>query len=126
MIRNFPHEVKSGFRKILWSFGWNISRYNVHSSEWMCIVRMLVTHKVSVVLDVGANEGQYAQALRQHGFAGRIVSFEPVRSAHRKLEAVAKGDSLWVVPPPVAIGNDQGSIKINVSKNGVSSSVLPI
>mgnify|MGYP001231146318 CR=1 FL=1 len=49
------------------------------------------------VLDVGANTGQYGAMLRQHGYQGWIVSFEPVRSAFEELADTAKRDGRWRV-----------------------------
>jgi len=47
------------------------------------------------VLDVGANEGQYAQLLRAHGYRGWIVSFEPVEGPFAELSARADEDAHW-------------------------------
>ncbi len=37
---------------------------------------LLQLHRIDLVLDVGANRGQFARLVRQLGFLGRIVSFE--------------------------------------------------
>ena len=51
---------------------------------------------VDVVLDIGANQGQYAHALRSIGeYRGRIVSLEPGGAAFSRLEAACKHDSAW-------------------------------
>ena len=38
--------------------------------------------ETDVVLDVGANSSQFALALFNAGFTGRIISFEPLSLAH--------------------------------------------
>ena len=37
-------------------------------------------------MDVGANAGQFEELLRHRGYAGRIISFEPVKEVFRELE----------------------------------------
>jgi len=49
------------------------------------------------VLDVGANGGQYGEMLRNRGYRGWIVSFEPVRDAFAALNQAASGDPRWRV-----------------------------
>lgn len=82
--------------------------------------------RISLVLDVGANIGQYARQVRDTGFRGRIVSFEPLPDAHRVLTENAKNDAEWMIHPRCAIGAAEGSTLINISRNSFSSSILPM
>jgi FkbM family methyltransferase len=78
------------------------------------------------VLDVGANVGQYATMIRKLGFRGTIVSFEAIPAVHSTLSAAAALHENWLVAPCGALGSSKGKIQINLSKNSVSSSVLPM
>jgi len=82
----------------------------------------LITH----VLDVGANEGQFAKELREGGYAGRITSFEPLPKAHAELLAVSAKDRSWNVAKRTAIGAEDSTVTIFVAGNSVSSSLLPM
>ena len=78
---------------------------------------------IDCVLDVGANSGQFAKALRRGGYDARIVSFEPVASIFAELQAAAEPDPDWWVHP-VAAGEEDGTAEINV-RPGTMSSLLP-
>ena len=81
---------------------------------------------ISCVLDVGANVGQYGAMLCAHGaIAGRIVSFEPLAEAHRRLAQRAAADPHWRVAPRMAIGERDGEVEIEVSAESDMSSILP-
>lgn len=63
------------------------------------VAAMLDSYGVNCVFDVGANVGQYGRRLRQFGYKGRIVSFEPVPRFLEKLRRRAAGDPDWHVVP---------------------------
>ena len=81
---------------------------------------------VETVLDIGANQGQFASALFSVGYSGLIVSFEPLQSAHDNLVAISRQHATWIIAPRCAVGSANGTVQINVSQNLVSSSILPI
>ena len=81
---------------------------------------------IDLVIDIGANEGQFAKELRAGGYSGRIVSFEPLSAAHRRLLQESNRDSAWHVHPRCALGDRLGEIELNISGNSVSSSILPM
>ena len=59
------------------------------------LTNVFAAKRIDCVLDVGANRGQYGRFLREMGFEGNIVSFEPVASVFEHLQETAKGDPRW-------------------------------
>ncbi len=86
---------------------------------------LLARHGVDVVFDVGAAKGHYGQELRQFGYDGTIVSFEPLRAPYDELAAASADDPRWSVRR-CALGRDTGRATINVASNSDSSSLLPM
>jgi len=84
---------------------------------------LLREYAIDLVLDVGANVGQFSGDVRGSGYAGRIVSFEPVADAFGKLESLAQHDPLWTVLP-CGLGSSDAVSRMNVAGNSVSSSFL--
>jgi FkbM family methyltransferase len=103
-----------------------VSRYYAESDWKRNFVNELKSRQVAVVLDVGANSGQYAASLREANFKGRIVSFEPLSGPFSILERAVSGDPLWECRQ-CALGDYDGTTSMNVSGNaGESSSILPM
>ncbi len=95
-------------------------------SKWLLsehLAEILRRYRVDCVLDVGANRGQYARLLRDIGFRGRIISFEPVPHIFAELSTAAAQDDLWEVHQ-VAPGREAGELEMNVVP-GTLSSLLP-
>ena len=77
---------------------------------------------VDLVVDVGANAGQYAGALRRAGYRGRIHSFEPVAAVFATLAGRAARDPAWQATRS-AVGATTGEATINVAADTVYSSI---
>lgn len=88
------------------------------------LVGLLRHEQIDLVLDVGANSGQFVDELHKSGYSGRIVSFEPLSSAHARLCDKAAAVTNWTIADRTAIGASKGSVEIHVSGNSVSSSIL--
>jgi FkbM family methyltransferase len=116
--------AKKAIQSALNKLGWEVRRYYLSDMVQLC--SFLESQRVDLVLDVGANVGQFGERLFQAGFQGRLVSFEPLSSAHKKLSETAKRYPKWSVAPRAAVGRQAGETVINVSANMVSSSLLPI
>lgn len=115
--------LRHRLRLALQSAGVDVTRFP-ESQPLHYLVRLLKTHSVSCVLDVGASDGEYALALRRFGYRGRIVSFEPLPCAFERAVRAAARDSSWDVLP-YALGPSDGAATINVAGNaGRSSSLL--
>ena len=118
--------VEHAIRQVMERAGFYLRRRNAQTDPELQIATIVHHLGIDLVLDVGANTGQYALALRRNGYSDRIVSFEPLSAAHRVLSARAKADRLWSVYPAVALGERSGEVQINVAANSFSSSLLPM
>lgn len=74
-----------------------------------------------LVLDVGANDGAYGREIRDAGYRGRILSFEPNPQAFRRLENAVNRDAAWKIEP-LGLGDETKVLKLNISNADVFSS----
>lgn len=122
--------LRRAVRQFAQRAGYDINYYDASNSHEAALAAMIRHHQVTLVLDVGANCGQYGRKVRKIGYAGRIISFEPLPMAYQQLCREAERDELWTVAPRLAIADYDGEIEINVAGDGGASSsalfVLPI
>jgi len=77
-----------------------------------------------LVVDVGANEGQFVYRLRSAGCGLPIVSFEPLSSCHSNLVNQAVSDAAWTIAPRQALGAASGETTLFELQDTSLSSVL--
>jgi FkbM family methyltransferase len=107
--------------KILKKNGRRILEYPFGEHKKM--IELLNFYNIDLVLDVGANEGQYAGFLRSIGYFGKIVSFEPLTAAFDIL-ALKSASDVKRTCIKIALGDKEEEAVINVSGNSQSSSLL--
>ena len=79
--------------------------------------------QIDIVIDVGANSGQFGLEIRAAGYVGRILSIEPMDEAYRILSALATRDRNWTTIQ-CALGESGGESMLHIAGNSASSSFL--
>ena len=77
--------VKKHISRAINHLGFDLSRFDRRSSRGLRFLQLMRDYQIDTVFDIGANVGQYAKLVRNYGFKGRIISFEPLSEAHIKL-----------------------------------------
>ena len=90
-----------------------------------CIRSLLALHRIDLLLDVGANQGQFAQLARQLGYEGEIVSFEPLDKHRATLRQAAEKDHRWRFFP-CALGKTESELDLHVFRDDTFSSLQPL
>ena len=118
--------IKKTIRKMIKYLGFELIRFNPQSSSNARILQFFSAYKINTVFDVGANTGQYALWLRESGYKGRIISFEPLSKAYNHLVINSKKDPNWIIAPRMALGNEKGEKFINIADSSRCSSILKV
>lgn len=87
--------------------------------------RHVLDEKILTIVDIGANRGQFALAIRRWAPNARVISFEPLHGPAEVFRSVFAGD-VRVALHEVAIGPRSEQREMHVSARDDSSSLLPI
>ena len=81
----------------------------------------------TLVVDIGANRGQFAQRLRSTGYTGKILSVDPLPDEHAHLEHISRDDPDWQIAPRIALGDHEGEITLyRYADSSLSSALKPV
>lgn len=120
-----PVDLVARLRSFVRRAGYDVVRFDPSQHPVAKRRALMERFGIDFVLDVGANRGQYARKLRQAGYAGRILSFEPLNAPYLDLAAAALEDPNWTTMN-CGVGERDEDLEMNVSQNSYSSSALPI
>ena len=112
-------------KKIAAYFGYEFIRINknIVQNQILQTIELIKQHDIDLVLDVGANLGQFATDIRSAGYRKQIISFEPVNQCYKHLTSIT--DNAWQVEN-FALGDKNSNKEINISNKTVFSSILDI
>jgi FkbM family methyltransferase len=123
-MRMLGHRLKTALRQAANAIGYDIVGFDGNNARAR-LARALHRLDIGTVLDVGANRGDYGRFLRELGYRGEIVSFEPLPDAFQQLSKRAAADSKWNAVP-IGLGDQDQELTIHVAANSQSSSFLPM
>jgi len=109
MLREY---IKKSFHLL----GINVQKYTRPNYGW------IYERNIAVVLDIGANTGQYALEISKILPQSTIYSFEPIKKCYDEL--VINTRKLNLKPFNFALGEREYETEINVSSHSPSSSLL--
>ena len=89
------------------------------------LIDFIENRQIDTVIDVGANVGQFGESLRSGGYKGKIVSFEPTKSAYQVLSKKAELDGAWETHH-CGLGAAPGTAILHASQLSVFNSILEL
>lgn len=120
----FRPALERTVRTALLSLGIDVKRAKPYTSPEAHRQLLVEERNIDLVLDGGANIGQYAAELREYGYGGRIVCFEPSSEALATLRETAAALPGEIDISHFALAADDGEATLHLAANSVSSSLL--
>lgn len=104
-------------------FGYELIRKKKSPSLESHLQNILKRLEINLVLDVGANNGQFGTMLRNIGYQGEILSFEPVSKAFKVLNEASSHDNKWT-PIKLGLSDKKEFAEINIFSASDFNSLL--
>lgn len=117
------HSIRSPFLNAVHQLGLKISRRSCATDDMLAMAAMMEAREVDLILDVGANVGQFAEKAFEAGYRNRIVSYEPLSRPHGILVDKCRENPNWSVER-LCIGDSPGEVELMISHNEIASSIL--
>lgn len=121
----FLDEIKSKILTFLKNSGYELSKIEYMTKAERAKTQWLENLGIKTVLDIGANEGQFAKYIHNILPDARIYSFEPLRDCYEKLNANFESLNKFKAFN-VALGDKNEEQIIHRSNFSQSSSLLPM
>lgn len=77
--------------------------------------RYFAHYRCDLLIDCGANAGQFASECRVAGYQGEILSLEPLSAPFARLAAATERDPRWTALQ-VAVGSKDGTLALNFTE----------
>lgn len=125
-MSGFTSIIKKSIHSAANAFGFDvIKRGHFDQSFGSHLLKVFESRQIDCVLDVGANIGQYGLFLREIGYTGHIVSFEPVKSVFKELLSNSGNDPKWICCN-IALSDESKLNQINVYEGTQFCSFLDV
>jgi FkbM family methyltransferase len=99
------------------------TRYLHRAVESEYFRKMFHNFDFDLVLDVGANEGQFFQRLRRGGYQGKVISFEPIPLLFETLLLKSKTDPNWTIDSRAVSTETKDGVNFNIMDSSQMSSL---
>jgi FkbM family methyltransferase len=100
-----------------------LDKCNIEIQRLGTLANFFQVHSIDLVVDVGANLGQFAASVRSKGYKGRVISYEPIPDVFDSLQRRAENDRQWSTVR-TALGDCSMTAQLNVHGNHTLSSFL--
>jgi FkbM family methyltransferase len=116
---------KKSIHHLARKLGYDFKRYDADNFVDLKRAKVIRSQELDLVLDIGAFQGYYVNELRETGYNGLVISFEPIAGSFKMLQENAANDKNWRCIN-AAVGAEEGEVEMSVSGHVTSSSLLPI
>jgi FkbM family methyltransferase len=116
-----PWRQRQRVKHLLWRQRWDLRPLRLLNGLDALLWTLFPELRVNCIVDVGAHTGEFGTFVRDLGYEGRIVSFEPTSVALANLRQRTRNDPDWRVYG-LALGGSTGTADINVNRDAMFSS----